>query len=67
MKALLKKASDWDYFKIIEINSIDDLLKIYHSLIIENDETTLKIYKQADYDYDKDFEIVITIYDNYVE
>ena len=64
MKALLKKASDWDYHKIIEVNSIEDLLKIYHSLIVENYDTTLKIYKNED---DEDFELAITIYDDYVE
>lgn len=64
MKALLKKASDWDYHKIIEVNSIEDLLKIYHSLIVENDDTTLKIYKNEE---DEDFELAITIYDDYVE
>lgn len=69
MKALLKKASDWDWnkAKTIEVNTIDDLFKIYHSLIIENDKAALKIYKQGDYNYDKDFECVITIYDDYVE
>lgn len=67
MKALLKKASDWDYYKNIEVNNIDDLFKIYHSLIIENDTATLDLYKHGDYNYDKDFELIITIYDDYVE
>ena len=67
MKALLKKASDWEYYKTIEVNTIEDLFKIYHSLIIENDKQTLDIYKDGDYGYDKDFEIIITIYDDYVE
>lgn len=69
MKALLRKASDWCWnkAKIIEVNTIDDLFKIYHSLIIENDKLTLDIYKQGNNNYDKDFECVITIYDDYVE
>ena len=67
MKALLKKASDWNFYKIIEVNTIKDLFKIYHNLIIENDKETLNIYKNSDYDYDKNFEFVITIYDDYVE
>lgn len=67
MKALLKKASDWDYHKNIEINSLEDLLKIYHSLIIYTDKNILDMYKQGDYGYDKDFEIIVKIYDDYVE
>lgn len=68
MKALLKKASDWNYHKNIEIDSLEELLKIYHSLIVESDKTTIEIYKDSDDEsYDKDFEIAITIYDDYVE
>ena len=68
MKALLKKASDWNYYKNIEINNLSELLKIHNSLIVETDELTLDLYKHSDNDtYNKDFEIVITIYDDWVE
>jgi hypothetical protein len=64
MKALLLKASDYDYQEKIEVNTIEDLLKIDKSLIIESDEETLDIFKNSDSD---DFEMVITIYDDYIE
>ena len=67
MKALLEKASDWNYHEIIEINNLEDLLKIYHSLIIDSNKQILDMYKRGDYGYDKDFELVIKIYDDYVE
>ena len=64
MKALLLKASDCGYKEKIEVNTIEDLLKIYKSLIVESDEETLDIFRHSDRD---DFEMVITIYDDYIE
>ena len=61
MKALILKASDSDYRKIKEINNINDLLKIYNSLIIDYSIDTLEIYKKYNID------IVVTIYDWWVE
>lgn len=63
MKAIIKKASDWDYREVKEINTLEELLKIYHSLIIETDKTIINIYKEKE----KKIDCVITIYDNYVE
>jgi hypothetical protein len=59
MKVLLKKASDWKFEKIIEIDdSILELKKIYNNLIIDFDE---------DYSRAKEVDFVVTIYDDYVE
>lgn len=68
MKVLLKKASDWSFYKNIEINSLEELLKVYSRLVVESDKTTLDIYKSSINDiYDKNFEILVTIYDDYIE
>lgn len=69
MKALLTKASDWTFHKNIEINNLNDLLLIGNNLIIEKTCSALNSYREdADYyHYDKDFEIVIKIYDSWVE
>ena len=63
MKVVIKKASDWNYREVKEINTIKELLKIYHSLIIETDKTIINIYKEKD----KKIDCVVTIYDDYVE
>lgn len=63
MKAVIKKASDWDYREVKEINTLEELLKIYHSLIIEKDKTIINICKEKD----KKIDCVVTIYDDYVE
>lgn len=63
MKAVIKKASDWDYREVKEINTLEELLKIYHSLIIETDKTIINIYKEKG----KKIDCVVTIYDDYVE
>lgn len=65
MKALILKASDSDYKKLKEINTLDDILKINNSIIIEYDEQTLDIYR-VNKEY-KDIKLVITIYDWWVE
>ena len=38
MKAVIKKASDWNYREVKEINTLEELLKIYHSLIIDTEK-----------------------------
>lgn len=48
MKVIIKKASDWDYREVKEINNLEELLKIYHSLIIDTDKTTINLYKEKD-------------------
>ena len=63
MKAVIKKASDWDYREVKEINTLEELLKIYHSLIIDTSKNIINIYKEKD----KKIDCVVTIYDNYVE
>lgn len=63
MKAVIKKASDWNYREIKEINTLEELLKIYHSLIIETDKTTINLYKEKD----EKIDCVVKIYDDYIE
>lgn len=63
MKVIIKKASDWDYREVKEINTLEELLKIYHSLIIDTDKTTINLYKKKD----EKIDCVVKIYDDYVE
>ena len=63
MKIIIKKASDWDYRKVKEINTLEELLKIYHSLIIDTDKTIINIYKEKD----EKIDCVVKIYDDYIE
>lgn len=63
MKAVIKKASDWDYREVKEINTLEELLKIYHSLIIDTDKTIINLYKEKD----EKIDCVVKIYDDYVE
>ena len=63
MKVIIKKASDWDYRKVKEINTLEELLKIYHSLIIYTDKPTINIYKREN----EKIDCVVKIYDDYVE
>lgn len=68
MKVLLEKASDWSFHKNIEINSLDELLDLSEDLIIYRNSTFLDISKNSDcQDYDKDFDFIVLIYDDYVE
>lgn len=46
MKVVISKASDWDYKEVKEINTLEELLKIYHSLIIDTDKTIINLYKE---------------------
>lgn len=63
MKVIIKKASNWDYREVKEINTLEELLKIYHSLIIDSDKTTIDIYKEKD----EKIDCIVRIYDDYVE
>lgn len=63
MKVIIKKASDWDYREVKEINTLEELLKIYPSLIIDTDKTIINIYKEKD----EKIDCVVKIYDDYVE
>lgn len=63
MKVLIKKTSNWEYRKIKEINNLEELLNIYHSLIIFSDKNTIDIYKEKN---DK-IDCIVKIYDDYVE
>lgn len=62
MKVLIKKASDWDYQEIKEINTLEELIKIYKSLIVETGNE-LEPYLLPE----KDIDMVVTIYDDYIE
>lgn len=63
MKVVIKKASDWNYREVKEINTLEELLKIYHSLIIDTDKTIINLYKEKD----EKIDCVVKIYDDYVE
>nr|DAY94428.1 MAG TPA: hypothetical protein [Caudoviricetes sp.] len=63
MKVVISKASDWDYKEVKEINTLEELLKIYHSLIIDTDKTIINLYKEKD----EKIDCVVRIYDGYVE
>lgn len=63
MKVIIKKASDWGYREVKEINTLEELLKIYHSLIIDTDKTIINLYKEKD----EKIDCVVKIYDDYVE
>ena len=63
MKAVIKKASDWNYREVKEINTLEELLKIYHSLIIDTSKTIINLYKEKD----EKIDCVVKIYDDYVE
>lgn len=63
MKVVIKKASDWNYREVKEINNLEELLKIYHSLIIDTDKTIINLYKEKD----EKIDCVVKIYDDYVE
>lgn len=63
MKVVIKKASDWNYGEVKEINTLEELLKIYPLLIIDTNKNIINIYKEKD----KKIDCVITIYDDYVE
>ena len=63
MKVLIKKASNLGYRKVKEINTLEELLKIYHSLIIYTDKPTINIYKREN----EKIECVVKIYDDFVE
>ena len=64
MKALITKASDWEWFDVKEVDSIEDVLKIAPRVIVrimEKDD-----WKSLDGQPD-DCEIEIKIYDDFVE
>jgi hypothetical protein len=63
MKAVIKKASDWNYREVKEINTLEELLKIYHSLIIDTSKNIINLYKEKD----KKIDCIVKIYDDYVE
>ena len=63
MKVVISKASGWDYKEVKEINTLEELLKIYHSLIIDTDKTIINLYKEKD----EKIDCVVRIYDGYVE
>ena len=63
MKVVIEKASDWNYREVKEINTLEELLKIYHTLIIDTSKNIINIYKERD----KEIDCVVTIYDDYVE
>lgn len=73
MLAYITKASDWTYKEFKEINTIEDVLKIYESVIIA--QNPYKGVSIGDWDgFSEDdkknlskAEIEITIYDDWVE
>lgn len=63
MKVVIEKASDWNYREVKEINTLEELLKIYPLLIIDTNKNIINIYKERN----KKIDCVVTIYDDYVE
>lgn len=63
MKALITKASDWEWFEVKEVNSIEDVLKIAPKVIVS---IIRDGWKEFDEQPD-DCEIGIKIYDDFVE
>lgn len=63
MKIIIEKASDWTYREFKEINTLEELLKIYHSLIIHVGKNFIDQYKEK---YGK-IDGVVTVYDDYYE
>lgn len=64
MKALITKASDWEWFDVKEVDSIEDVLKIAPRVIVrimEKDD-----WKKLD-GQPGDCEVEIKIYDDFVE
>lgn len=55
MKAMIRKASDWNYKVIKEVDDLTDLQKIYSNLVVDFNPI------------DKDVEVDIWIYDDYME
>lgn len=58
IKVLLTKVSDWNFKKVIEINSILDLKNIYSNFIIDFD---VEDYQELKIDF------IAQLYDDYVE
>lgn len=60
MKALLKKSSDWEFRDEVEVETIEDILNIYHKVVLEKPD-----------EYDKQefpgCEVTIEIYDYWRE
>ena len=61
MKAKLLKASEWNFEKKVDVETIKDCLKFYDSVIIR------KLRDDRKDEGFEDCEIEITIYDYYVE
>ena len=61
MKALIRKASDWEYIKIIEFENLETLNQVlnWNELIIRYNNKKQKEETGCDYE--------VTIYDDYVE
>lgn len=63
MKAVITKASNWEYEEIKCFENLEDLLdfvkKCGHGIILEENYRTSKAVKDCEY--------AITIYDDYVE
>ena len=64
MKALITKASDWEYEDTKEVNSIEDILKIHSRVVLEKiDDNYVSLFGNKYKDYD----IKIEIYDDWRE
>lgn len=64
MKALITKASDWEYEETKEVNSIEDILKIYPEVVLRKiDDSYVSLFGNKYKGYD----IEIKIYDDWME
>lgn len=67
MNCLILKASQCFFYEFKVIHNLQDLLNIYDSLIIDFSPDTLDLYRNDGKFKNQKIDIVITIYDDYVE
>lgn len=73
MLAIVTKASEDYWYEFKEINKVEELLNIYHSVIVEKNDYNEKIvsfwdgFKEEDIPLLEKAKLHITIYDSWVE
>ena len=73
MLALITKASEDYWYEFKEINKVEELLNIYHRIIVEKNHYNKEIvsfwddFKEEDIPLLEKAELHITIYDSWVE
>ena len=73
MLAIITKASEDYWYKFKEINKVEELLNIYHSVIVEKNDYNEEMvpfwdgFKEEDIPLLEKAKLHITIYDSWVE